>query len=146
MAVPDDVRARGTGRLRSRTIGAKRGNRPKRLVAPREPRVDLEKKLAAHSRELNESLEQQKATSEILRIISRSPSDAQPVFDTIARSAARLCKAKFCQVFRFDSALIHFAAHHGLPPAAIEAIRHTYPIPPGRASATARSIASGAVE
>ena len=96
--------------------------------------------------ELREALEQQTATSEILRIISISPNDVQPVFDTIAQSAARLCKAQFCQVFRFDGALIHFAAHHGLPPAAIEAIRQSYPIAPGRASATARSIASGAVE
>ena len=49
---------------------------------------------------------------EILGVIARSPSDAQPVFDTIARSAARLCEAEFCHVFRFDGKLLHFAAHH----------------------------------
>src|ERR1700730_6647242 len=55
--------------------------------------------------ELNEALEQQTATSDILRILSSSLTDAQPVFDTIAKSAARLCKAQFCLVFRFDGEL-----------------------------------------
>src|SRR6266478_4117023 len=96
--------------------------------------------------ELSESLEQQTATSEVLRVISRSPTDAQPVFDTIAKSVARLCKAQFCHVFRFDGELVHFAAEHGLAPEAVEATRRAYPIVPGRASAAARSILSGAVE
>jgi GAF domain-containing protein len=82
----------------------------------------------------------------VLRIISSSPTDAQPVFDTIARSAARLCKAQFCYVFRFDGKLIHFAAQHGLAAKGAEAIRRVYPIVPGRVSAAARSILSGTVE
>jgi GAF domain-containing protein len=82
----------------------------------------------------------------VLRIISSSPTDAQPVFDTIARSAARLCKAQFCYVFRFDGKLIHFAAQYGLAPKGVEAIRRVYPIIPGRVSAAARSILSGTVE
>jgi two-component system, NtrC family, sensor kinase len=98
------------------------------------------------TRELSEALDQQAATSEVLRIISSSPTDAQPVFDTIARSAARLCKAQFCYVFRFDGKLIHFAAQHGLAPKGVEAIRRVYPIVPGRVSAAARSILSGTVE
>ncbi len=64
--------------------------------------------------DLTETLEQQTATGEILRVISSSPTDVQPVFDTIAQSAARLCEAEFCFVFRFDGQLLHFAAHHGL--------------------------------
>jgi two-component system, NtrC family, sensor kinase len=98
------------------------------------------------ARELTEALDQQTATSEILRVISGSPSDAQPVFYAIARSAAQLCKARFCRVYRFDGELIHFAAHHGLAPEGVEVIRSKYPMPPGRASATARSILSGTVE
>ena len=52
----------------------------------------------------------------ILRVISRSPTDVQPVFETISESAARLCQSKFCSVYRFDGNLIHFAAQHGMPP------------------------------
>ena len=76
----------------------------------------------AHA-QVTEALEQQTATGEILRVISSSPTDAQPVFDAIARSAARLCEAQFCLVFRFDGELLHFAAHDGLPQAGSEAVR-----------------------
>ncbi len=100
----------------------------------------------ARTRELSQSLEQQTATNDILRIIASSLTDAQPVFDTIAKSAARLCSAQFCHVFRFDGKLLHFAAEQGLSPEGVEALRSVYPIPPGRASAAARSILSGAVE
>jgi signal transduction histidine kinase len=68
-------------------------------------RKRLEKALAG-------SLEQQTATSEILRVISSSPTDAQPVFESIAASAHRLCGAKLTTVFRFDGRLIHIAALH----------------------------------
>ena len=101
--------------------------------------------LADCRRELREALERHAATNEVLRVIARSPSDTQPVFDTIVTSAARLCKARFCWVFRFDGKLIHFAAEHGLSPEYAEEIRSRYPIPPGRTSAAARAILTGAV-
>src|SRR5262249_51714450 len=85
-------------------------------------------------------------TREIPRVISSSPTDIQPVFETIARSAARLCKAQFCHVLRFDGALMHFVASHGLTPEGVEAMRSGSPYAPGRASAVARSILSGTVE
>jgi signal transduction histidine kinase len=100
--------------------------------------VDLKKELA-------EALQQQAATAEVLRVIASSPNDVWPVFDTIATSAARLCKARFCWVFRFDGKLIHFAAEHGLSSTYIEAIRRRYPIPPGRASAAARAVLTRAI-
>jgi GAF domain-containing protein len=74
------------------------------------------------------------------------PINIQPVFDTIAQSAARLCDAQFCRVFRFDGKLIHYAASHGVGSEGLEATNDLYPMPPGRRSAAARAILSGAVE
>src|SRR5262249_37460807 len=99
----------------------------------------------AHA-QVTESLEQQTATSDILSVISSSPTDLQPVFDAIARSARRLCDAQFCHLLRFDGELLHFVAHHGLTPEGIEAVRRAYPMAPGRGSASARAALSGAVE
>ena len=91
-------------------------------------------------REHDETLEQQAATSEVLRVISRSPTDVQPVFDMIAESAARLCKAQFCFVDRFDGQLLHFVAHRSLPAEVLEINRRAFPAPPNRGSASARAI------
>src|SRR5262249_11166206 len=94
----------------------------------------------ASKRELQESLEYQTATSDVLEVISRSPTDANPVFDSIAQSAANLCSAKFCHVFRFDGDLIHYAASNNSSLEQISRISDRYPIAPGRASAAARCI------
>ena len=104
----------------------------------------------ARTRELTESLEYQTATGEVLGVISRSPTNVQPVFETIARSAAVLCGAPVCNVFRFDGQLIHIAASHSpsshaVPPEAQKANATQPPIQPGRASAAARSIATKSI-
>jgi GAF domain-containing protein/CheY-like chemotaxis protein len=96
---------------------------------------------------LTEALEQQTATSEILRVISSSPTDVQPVFETIAANALRLCAATFSAVFRFDGDLIHLAALHNLSnPEGAEALRRTFPAPPGRGGSVARSVLSKNLE
>ncbi len=103
--------------------------------------------LQAKNASLTESLEQQTATSEILRVISRSPTDVQPVFETIAANALRLCAASFSAVFRFDGDLIHLAALHNMAnPEGAEALRRAFPAPPGRGGSVARSILSRNVE
>jgi signal transduction histidine kinase len=100
----------------------------------------------ASKRELEASLDYQTATSDVLNIIGRSPTDARPAFDVIAKSAARLCAAQFCHVFRFDGYLLHFSASQGLAPEAIALIRQGYPMLPARASISGRAILSRAVE
>jgi two-component system, NtrC family, sensor kinase len=91
-------------------------------------------------RERDEALEQQAATLEVLRVIRRSPSNAQPVFDMIAESAAKLCAAQFCFVYRFDGELLHFVAHHSVAPELLEINRRNYPALPSRGSVAAGAI------
>ena len=101
--------------------------------------------IEARDGQLQQSFEQQAAAGDILRVISQSPSDIQPVLDTIVASAARLCNARYCYVDLFDGTLLHFKAHHGLPPEAIDLIGRTFPMEPGRGTAAARAVATGAV-
>ena len=93
----------------------------------------------AHA-QVTESLDQQTATAEILRVISQSPTDVQPVFDAIVSTATRLCDADLSGLYQFDGTLIHFAAQHGRTPAEIEAARQAFPQPLGRASVSSRAI------
>jgi len=77
----------------------------------------------------DEALEQQTATSEILRVIRSSPTDVQPVFETIARAGVSVCGALGCAVFVVDGDLLRVAATHGVRPARMERFREEYPIP-----------------
>ncbi|HSE06563.1 MAG TPA: GAF domain-containing protein [Methylomirabilota bacterium] len=79
--------------------------------------------------QVSEALEQQTATSEILRTIAHAQTDAQPVFDTIVRSAARLCRAATAAVFLSDGRMLYHPANHGGPPEALAAARARYPLP-----------------
>jgi GAF domain-containing protein/CheY-like chemotaxis protein/HPt (histidine-containing phosphotransfer) domain-containing protein len=102
--------------------------------------VRLFTEVQARTRELTEALEYQTATSDVLNVISRSPTDVQPVFDMIAESAARLCEAQYCFVYRFEGQLLHFVAHHGLTAEVLEINRRAYPAPPSRRSVAARAV------
>jgi two-component system, NtrC family, sensor kinase len=95
--------------------------------------------------ELQEQLEQQTATSEILRVISQSQRDVQPVFETIAANAQELCRATNAEVYTFDGELIKIAAAAGFGPEGLEAIRRTFPMPPSRSGATARAVLTRAL-
>ncbi len=107
--------------------------------------VRLFQELEARNRDITESLEQQTATSEVLRVISSSPTDTQPVFDMIAESAKRLCGGQFCVAFQFDGQLIHLVSHTGVTPAGVKAYERAFPMPPGQDTAIGRSIISRAV-
>src|SRR5438034_8278141 len=69
--------------------------------------------LQEKDRALTEALEQQTATAEILRVISESPTDLQPVLDTVVKSAARFCGARDAELFHLDGGALRLAAHHG---------------------------------
>ena len=85
--------------------------------------VRLFTELEVRNRDLTESLEQQMATGEILRVISSSPTDVQPVFDTIVESALRLCEGVSATVYRFDGRLITSAPR--TPPSHRKGARHS---------------------
>jgi two-component system NtrC family sensor kinase len=85
--------------------------------------VRLFKEREAHNHQLTEALDQQTATSEILRVISRAHSDAQLVFDTIVQNAVRLCNAAHAAVFRTDGKTVYQPANYGSAPQALVAQR-----------------------
>ncbi|TAN53349.1 MAG: GAF domain-containing protein [Betaproteobacteria bacterium] len=102
-------------------------------------------KHAALERSLAETLERQMATAEILKVISSSPTDVQPVFDAIARNALTLCGSSFANVYRYDGKLMHFAASHLVSPEQIAIVKQGYPAPPSRGRVAGRAILSRAV-
>jgi two-component system, NtrC family, sensor kinase len=90
--------------------------------------------------ETKEALEQQTATSDILRVISQSQTDVQPVFDTIVAAAAKLCSASSANVVTFDGKLIHLRAVANTNPDYVEALRQFFPRPPSRDTGITRAI------
>ena len=91
--------------------------------------------------ETREALERQTATAEILEVIAGSPSDVQPVFDTVAKKSVDLCGGSFGVVTRFDGELIHVEAISGtFSRQAEDKIRHAFPAAPSRRGAASRCI------
>src|SRR5262249_27530416 len=91
-------------------------------------------------RELSEALEHQTATSEVLNVISRSPTNAQPVFDAIVQSAGRLCEAIFSVVWLYDSDLLRVAATHNFTPEVLDILFKTYPKRADRSTVGGRAV------
>ena len=95
--------------------------------------ANLEQKVEDRTRELTESLEQQTATSEILRVIAGSPTDVQPVLDVVAERAARLCEAEDAIIFRVVGNHHQRVAKYGSIPAPEFPVPITRGFPGGRA-------------
>ena len=88
--------------------------------------------------EQREALERQTATAEILRVISSSPTDVQPVFEAIVENAMRLSESAFAGLWWFDGKLLHLTAHRNLTTEGIEAFRSMWPMPPSPESLIGR--------
>jgi GAF domain-containing protein len=95
--------------------------------------------------ELRESLEQQTATAEVLRVISSSPGDLGPVFTTMLENAVRICDAEFGNIYRWESGVLRFVASHNTPPAFAEVLRREADEKAGPTNLIARLMAGKSV-
>jgi GAF domain-containing protein len=86
--------------------------------------VRLFDEVQARTRELSEALEQQTATSEVLRVISSSAGELEPVFEAMLANATRICEAKFGTLNLYDGSVFEIAAHYNVPPAFVETGLH----------------------
>src|SRR6516165_5692788 len=94
---------------------------------------DLKSTVARLTRELGEALDQRTATAEVLRVISTSPGDLEPVFQAMLANAARICEAKFGSLYLYDGDRFRVGALHNAP-AAFAEFRRREPVfhpPPG---------------
>jgi two-component system, NtrC family, sensor kinase len=96
----------------------------------------------AKTRDLEEALQQQTATAEVLQVISRSTFDLEAVFRTLVENAVRLCGARTGMIFQRDGELMHLAASDGATQAFVDYVRGN-PIAPGRGTATGRAALEG---
>ena len=105
-------------------------------VADQDPGLGVE----ALKQELRDSQRREAATAEVLRFISRSQTDVQPVFDTIARNAVTLCDGLFSALVQFDGELMRHVAHHNFTPQALDEVHRIFPTRPTRSLGTGRAI------
>jgi GAF domain-containing protein len=106
--------------------------------------VRLFDEVQARTRDLSESLQQQTATADVLKVISRSAFDLQPVLDTLVESATRLCDAKDAFIFLRDGELFRVAARYGFSPESKEYVEQ-HPIAMDRGSVVGRTAIEGRV-
>jgi len=127
------VRRRGAVSRKSSKTQRRKPTRPKRNNAARRAPpatstdATLQEQVSILARELADArgqlaaaLQQQNASSEVLNVISRSPGELQPVFDTILQEATRVCQANFGLMIRYEEGSPHFIAFSGVPQAYVE--------------------------
>ena len=129
---------------RRKAAALKHRNGPKAARRRSSSVASHETKVARLTRERDEALEQQTATSEVLGVISSSPGDLQPVFQAMLTNAVRLCDAKFGNIQRWDGEVLHHVAAHKTPPAFAEARRRSL-LRPSPETPIGRMVATKAV-
>ena len=100
----------------------------------------LAEELAARDSEFRERIEQQSATIDVLKVMSASPGDPQPVFDLITTRARELCGSVASMLFEYDGELLHMRTWGGYDPAAAENYLRQFPMRPDRSTAVGRAI------
>src|SRR6516164_9283151 len=134
------------GKTRHRKIVTlKRRNAPKAVRRRSSSAAGKEAKVALFKRERDEAQQQQAATAEVLKVISRSTFDLQTVFKTIIANAVRVCHAHMGAVHLFDGKLVDIVAFHNFPPEAVKVLQSMYPRPPQPDQASGRAILTGKV-
>ena len=88
---------------------------------------ELARKVQQLELQLSEAHQREAATAEVLKVISRSPSQLQPVFDFIARSASRLCGDEHAIVTRYDGIDVYLVAQHNPRPGTLSEVAQNYP-------------------
>ena len=108
---------------RPRASKPRRGPTSNKASRPTSSVADQQEEAARVTRELNEALRRETATSEVLEVIRRSSGELEPVFEAILEKAITICDAKFGSLFRFDGKTLRPAAQVGAPSSLIEAQR-----------------------
>ena len=114
-----------------------------RSQLPRQTVENLRRALKREREQRKQALEQQTATADILKVISASPSDLQPVFDAIARSAQKLFGARAALVCRRINDVLHLAAHTATTEAGDANLRKLYPAKLTGEGAVGKAVLSG---
>jgi signal transduction histidine kinase len=124
---------------RSEGTSPRRGKKP--TVAPRGDASEarLKQRVAQLTHKLNEAIEQQTATAEVLRVVSSSPGELEPVFQAMLANAVRICEAKFGILYRYDGTLFHTVGLFGVPSAYADYLKRE-PIRPSLQNGLGRAV------
>ena len=126
---------------RRKAVARKSRTTPKAVRTRGSSAAREETKVARLTRELKDAHERQAATSEVLRVISRSKFELQPILQSVMDTAARLCRAEAAIIFRLENGFYRFAAGYSLDPSYLE-IERQAPISPGQGTLIGRAALS----